>query len=198
MDSLDAVVLAFESGLPVVLQRVPRSLSAQTAADILTERLGRPVSVVVEPFTQPEGVRVIDGRPLRAEQFERWDQGRHQLGDAVSPLLVLLDVNSGTTLLQRAPHLASWSGGVRLPLEREVRLATSPEEIKLGQAALRRALHAMPELREAHYRAPIGVLVGSDRLFRGEGGVAPLVAAREALDEGILYVTRLIEEVALD
>lgn len=31
MDSLDAVVLAFESGLPVVLQRVPRTLSAQTA-----------------------------------------------------------------------------------------------------------------------------------------------------------------------
>lgn len=199
MDSLDLIALRVRSGLPLVLQRVPLQLGARTAAQVLAERLERPVEVVTDAFAaKPDAVRVIDARPLRADTFQRWDEGRAQLGDERSPLVVLLDVHSGKALLAAAPHLSSWAGGVQLPEEKSVRPARSEEELTLGRAALRRALYEHPELRETHPRVPIGVMIGSDRLFLGEGDVYPLQAAREELDEGILYITRLCEEVDLD
>jgi hypothetical protein len=199
VDSLDLVAIQVQVGLPVVLQRVPRKLDVQTAAQGLAERLERPVEVVIDAFAaKPDAVRVIDGRPLRADNFRRWDEGRAQLGDERSPLVVLLDVHSGKALLAAAPHLSSWAGGVQLPEEKSVRPARSEEELTLGRAALRRALYEHPELRETHPRVPIGVMIGADRLFLGEGGVYPLQAAREELDEGILYITRLCEEVGLE
>lgn len=199
MDSLDLIALRVRSGLPLVLQRVPLQLGARTAAQVLAERLERPVEVVTDAFAaKPDAVRVIDARPLRADTFQRWDEGRAQLGDERSPLVVLLDVHSGKALLAAAPHLSSWAGGVQLPEEKSVRPARSEEELTLGRAALRRALYEHPELRETHPRVPIGVMIGSDRLFLGEGDVYPLQAAREQLDEGILYITRLCEEVDLD
>lgn len=199
MDSLDLVVMQVRSGLPLVLQRVPRQLDARSAAHTLAERLQRPVEVVTDAFAaKPDAVRVIDARPLRSDTFRRWDEGRAQLGDERSPLVVLLDVHSGKALLAAAPHLSSWAGGVQLPEEKSVRPARSDEELELGRAALRRVLYQRPELGETHPRVPIGVIIGSDRLFLGEGGVYPLQAAREELDEGILYITRLCEEVGLD
>lgn len=199
MDSLDLVVMRVRSGLPLVLQRVPRQLDAQSAARTLAERLERPVEVVTDAFAaKPDAVRVIDARPLRADTFQRWDEGRAQLGDERSPLVVLLDVHSGKALLTAAPHLSSWAGGVELPEEKSVRPALSDQEVVLGRAALRRQLHARPALRETHPGVPIGVVIGSDRLFLGEGGVHPIQAAREELDEGIVYITRLSEEVGLE
>ena len=199
MDSLDLVALRVRAGLPLVLQRVPLRLDVQSAALGLAERLRRPVEVVTDAFaTKPDAVRIIDARPLRSDTFRRWDEGRAQLGDERSPLVVLLDVHSGKALLAAASHLSSWAGGVQLPEEQLVCPALSDKEVALGRAALRRQLHARPALRQTHSRAPIGVVVGSDQLFLGEGGVHPLQAAREELDEGILYITRLSEEVGLE
>jgi hypothetical protein len=199
MDSLDMVKLRVQARLPVVLQRVPRDLDAQAAAKGLAKRLRRPTEVVTDAFgAKPDAVRVIDARPLRADTFRQWDEGRAQLGDERSPLVVLLDVHSGKALLAAAPHLSSWAGGVQLPEEKSVRPARSDEELTLGRAALRRVLYQRPELRETHPRVPIGIMIGSDRLFLGEGDVYPLQAAREEFDEGILYITRLCEEVGLD
>lgn len=198
LDSLDVVALRIQSGLPVVLQRVPRRLDAQAVARGLIERVGRAAAVVTDAFTgRSEAVRVIDGRSLRAETFRQWDEDRAQLGDERSPLVVLLDVNSTKALLANAPHLSSWAGGVQLPEEKDVRPARSDDELALGRAALRRILQVRSELRQTHSRVPIGVVLGSDQLFLGEGGVYPLQAAREELDEGIVYITRLCEEVGL-
>ena len=193
------VALRIQAGLPVVLQRVPLRLDARSAAKGLEERLQHSVEVVTDAFAaKPNTVRVIDARSLRADTFRGWDEGRAQLGDERSPLVVLLDVNSGKALLAAAPHLSSWAGGVQLPEEKSVRPARSDEELSLGRAALRRVLYQQPELRETHPRVPIGIMIGSDRLFLGEGGVYPLQAAREEFDEGILYITRLCEEVGLE
>ncbi|MCK6515209.1 hypothetical protein L6R46_09170 [Myxococcota bacterium] len=193
------VKLRVRARLPVVLQRVPRRLDAQAAAKGLAKRLRRPTEVVTDAFSSRTGtVRVIDARTLRADTFRHWDEGRHQLGDEKSPLIVLLDVNSGKALLAAAPHLSSWAGGVQLPEEKEVRAARSDEELALGRAALQRVLHLRPSLRQTHPRVPIGIMIGSDRLFLGEGDVYPLQAAREEFDEGILFITRLCEEVGLE
>jgi hypothetical protein len=199
VDSLDLVALRVGAGLPLVLQRVPRRLDAQAAAHGLAERLRRPVEIVTDAFiAKSDAVRVIDARPLRTDTFQRWDERRAQLGDNRSPLVVLLDANSGKALLKAAPHLSSWAGGVQLPEEKDVRPARSDEELASGRAALQSILYNRPSLYETHSRVPIGVMVGSKRLFLGEGDVYPLQAAREELDEGILYITRLCEEVGLE
>lgn len=199
MDSLDLVALRVRAGLPLVLQRVPLRLDSQTAAQGLAERLQRPVEVVTDIFAAKlDAVRVIDARPLRVDTFRQWDEGRAQLGDERSPLVVLLDVHSGKALLAAAPHLSSWAGGVQLPEEQLVCPALSDKDVALGRAALQRQIHRWPSLRKTHSRAPIGVVIGSERLFLGEGGVHPFQAAREELDEGILYITRLSEEVGLE
>lgn len=193
MTTAEAVALSLQAGLPVVLQRVARATSAQGFVHELQALLGTPCAVVQAPIDRaPVGVRVLDARQASRDTFLAWDHQRARLGDASSPLVVLLDAASGRTLLQVAPHLSSWAGGVRLPVEPLVRTARSDQELRLGQNALRRVLHERPELRQED--APIGVVLGSDRVFVGLPEVSPLAQARDELDEGTVYVTRIAEE----
>lgn len=142
-DSAGTVGLALAAEVPVVLQRVPPRTTDRAFATRLAEVTGREVRVVEQPLPVLPGlIRVLDARALAAGSFRAWQADREGLGTADAPLVVLLDVRAGRLLLEEAPHLASWAGGVRMPMEPVVRTTESKQERQLGENALARIFAA--------------------------------------------------------
>jgi hypothetical protein len=185
MTSADLVAAELEAGARLVLQRVPRS----TTAEVFAAALSWGVVVNASAFPLPGHVRVLDARLVA--DFSDWDRRRAELGTPDSPLVVLLDVVSARALLQAAPQACSWAGGVRMPAERTVRGARSEEELAIGARALVRALQRNPEFAATHAGLSVGVDILSERLFAGRRDAGILDLARENLDEGIIFIAQL-------
>lgn len=191
-NTAELIAVLLLAGQRVVLQRVARTMSAAGLAEQLTTLTERPCGVVTDPLSQTPGVvRVLDARMFGVEQFAAWEPAREQLGTPESPLVVMLDMVSGPAILRAAPHVVSWAGGVRLPAERLVRFARGPDEIALGQRALRNALHEHPEFARRNLGVTVVVDIASERLFEPRRDVSAISRAREELDEGIAYEKNL-------
>ena len=177
-----------------VLLRVPRRASAAELVRGLMDQ-GLDAVVVEQALPLVEGrVRVLDARLYREADFEGWDVQREILSSPSSPLLVLLDVASGTSLLRTAPHLVSWAGGVWMVAEPTVRPAHTEEELELGRAALRRALAEDESFRVAHMGQTVAVDLLTGRLFAGGPDGGALQEARIYLDEGTVFLERLVPD----
>lgn len=194
MLDLTPVALELQAGQPLILQRVRRSVTAAEVAGVLQEHLDRPVRVVAEPTEAgEEGVRVWDARQSKESSFDGWDVQRATLASSDNALVVLLDVVTSTWLIVAAPHVVSWAGGVRLPCPPSVRPALSEEEIRLGERLLREALAERPGLRAQLGGLSLAVDLASGRIFTTRGGTPPLSLARDHMDEGVVWITRLQE-----
>jgi hypothetical protein len=190
MRSVDRVALAL-NGSPVVLQRVPRPTRSEEFAVELEAITGRPARSVDGVAIVPRVIRVLDGRTRDAANFETWDRDRASLASEESPLVVLLDVASAALVARAAPHFTSWASGIWMPAEDVVRPARSDDEVALGEATLRRALEEDPAFRDAHRGEFVGVDLLTGRLFAPKPDGGAIAAAKEQLDEGLLYLTRL-------
>lgn len=194
-DSATLVALDVSGGALVVLQRVPRSTTAESMARRLREELGSEVRVVHSPEAVADAaVRVLDGRSLRHDTFARWDQMRPTLARPGSPLVVLLNVEATRALLQAAPHVASWAGGVRLPAEPIIAETRTPAQREAGRLAFARALQADPTLRIRAQGRSVGVVIGSGRTFIMRPDAHIEDQARSELDEGLIYISRVGDE----
>lgn len=183
------------SGHPLILQRFSRTVTADSTARTLAELLDRPACVVTEATQKVEGqTRVLDARMFPAERFKAWETMRAKMADSGSPLIVMLDMVSGRTILSAAPHIVSWAGGVRLPVERLVRTVDTEAEIDLGRRALRNALLAAPEFGRRNLGVTVAVDAVSEQLFEPRADATALQRAREELDEGLVLLKRLTEE----
>lgn len=192
MDTVDTVSLALATDAIAVLQRVPRGALADEFAARIAKATGRPIRLVESPTPPVLGeIRVLDGRKIPPGGFEDWDEHREELATPEAPLVVMLDVVSARQLLREAPHVASWAGGIRLPVEALVRPAASVQERRMGRNALSRVLHEHPELVSERDGEIVGVEIGSDRLFLQLPDTSPLQRARLELDEGMIYLVRL-------
>lgn len=178
--SMEQVALELAAGRIVVLQRVPPQLTALAAMEELAQYTG-----------QPAPVRLIDARGWLEDRFIGWDIRRAVLASEASPLVVLLDVLATRSILTAAPQTCSWAGGVRMPVEKVVRLARSPSEIALGKTRLSEWMDAEPGWK-THLGEPVAIDLGSGRVFWGRELASPLAVAREYLDEGIVYMTRVL------
>lgn len=181
MTSGERVATDLAAGAQVVLQRVPRSMSAEALAAELEATLvtdwGPPI---------PGMLRVIDARQ-RAADFVDLDLRRAVLATVDSPLVVVLDAASARAMLADAPHLASWAGGVWLPGERAVRYVESDAERERGRILLRRRL--IEEGLDVQVRGlSVGVDLATTRLFVPRGDDDAITLARRSLDEGIVHV----------
>lgn len=195
MTSADQVALQIQAGQGVVLQRVPRDALAEPFAYQLGELLDRATTCVKDPFeAHPDAVRVLDARGLTREGFATWEPRRALLGDSASPLVVLLDAATARDLLTGAPHVASWAGGVQLPLERSVRAARSEAELRMGANAFSRIRAENREVLAAFLGRTVAVQIGTDRLFVPTLGASALEAAREELDDGLVYLVQVTDE----
>lgn len=195
MSTAEAVALQVLAELPVVLQRIPSALSCDAFIAALREQLAGEIVRVTDPLeARPTCVRVLDARQGTEQTFRSWEARRAELGTLRSPLVVLLNAESTRALLRAAPHVASWAGGVQLPVERSVRPAQSEQELRLGSNALSRIRRAQADLLRAYLGRTIGVQLGADRVFVPTLGASALDAAREELDEGIIYMVRVDDE----
>lgn len=196
MTSTEQVALRIGAGMPVVLQRVPREAQAETLAAQLRDLLERATTCVSDPFeAHPDTVRVLDARGRTRDDFATWEPRRGLLGDNSSPLVVLLDAATARDLLIGAPHVASWAGGVQLPLEKTVRAARSEAELRMGANAFSRIRSENHETLAAFLGRTVAVQIGTDRLFVPTLGASALDAAREELDEGLVYLVRVTDEL---
>ncbi len=186
------VGLQLRAGSRGVLQRVVRGVSTADFAKDLETEAGQPVDVVRTLEDEAEAATVlIDLRGALPMTFDGWDPRREDLFPKERSVVVLLDVSGAQALWRAAPQTASWLGGVRLPAEPPVRPAATGQERAEGEAALLRALDAQPDFLEAHRGQTVGVDLFSGRLFAGRTDATPLDLAQEALDQGILFLTRL-------
>ena len=184
-DSVDRVALRVLAGSPLVLQRVPRAFDPDAFASDLAAKVGQAVRVVSALDDRPD-LALVDLRHTGPSTFVNWDPRRADLVPDGGQRVVLLSAATGRALLQQAPHTASWAGDVGLPAEPSVRSARSDDELATG-----RHLFAAWAAEEALPRgAAIGIDLATERRFRGRADVSPLDLAREALDEGIVYLTR--------
>ena len=187
-----SVVLELQAGQPLILQRVRRAVTAESAARSLSTALGSPVQVVNSPWEPGEaGCRVMDARRAGEASFDDWDVRRATMTTPDRPLVVLLDVVTSTWLLVAAPHVASWAGGVRLPTPPSVRPALSDDEIKVGERLLREALAESPGLAAELVGRTFAVDLASGRIFVPRLTTSALELARDAMDEGVVWMTRL-------
>jgi hypothetical protein len=181
--SASRVATDLAAGAQVVLQRVPRSM----AADTFASALGRPAAVVTAWSGPIAGtIRVLDARQ-RVPDFADLDGQRAFLATADSPLVVLLDAASARAMLADAPHLASWAGGVWLPGERAVRYANNEAERERGHILLARRI-GEEGLQDVAFGRSVGVDLATTRVFVPSGDDDAITLARRALDEGIVHV----------
>ncbi len=185
-DRLAAELLA---GTPVIVQRVPPTVDSSSVAAAVRAALGVDVEVCVDPF-QRAGAAVVDLRGR--EDMTEFERRRAELSRPGQPLVLLADLRSSKLLLQQAPQMASWAGGVRLPEPPSVRPSASKEEVELGRQVLARALAEGAQLPPG---TSVGVNLADGRLFRRRGDHLPLQQAQEELDEGIIYVGRVSSAV---
>lgn len=190
MKTEDRVALDLQGGAAIVLQRVPRTTEARSFAAALSEITGQDVSTVANPCATAPGVRLFDARSLPDTAFDSWDSMRPQLATEASTLVVLLNASRARALLDRAPHVASWAGGIAMPTHPQVRYAETSDERSVGAKLLRQRL-AEQGLAEHAVGVSVGVDIASGRLFFPEGDDNALAVARRSLDEGILHVERL-------
>lgn len=180
--SAESVGLQLDAGAPLVLQRVPRSMDAETFARELHEVIGRAAVVIADvDELVPDAIRVLDARACK-RSFANWDAKREMLGSVASPLVVLLDVATTRVLLTDAPHTASWAGGVWLPSEPVIRSARGESEIHHGKQLLEQ--HRLAD----HRGRIVGVDLLSARLFVDTEERSAADAAAEELDEAVLYM----------
>ncbi len=182
--SVQLIALELEAETHIVLQRVPRSTTAEHVADELTDAV-----VAEQVFHDAQTVQVVDTRQWTADRFADWDVRRQELIDGPR-LVILLDAASGERLLKTAPQTASWAGGVRLPAERDVRPAESDDEKAAGRETLERLCRERPELVSEYRHQTIGVNLSDGRLFTPTLSESALSRARSELDEGIIFLSR--------
>lgn len=195
MNSAALLALELRAGLPLALQRVRRSETAEAFAAELGDSLDGAVRVVSHPLEPPgEGVRVLDGRRFREEDFAAWDMERARLASAEHPLVILLDVATTRWLLQAAPHVASWASGVRLPVPSAVRVARSKDELAAGRRWLQRLLRDDPVFSARHHGMTIAIDLLTGKDFVPSPPTTALERARDNLDEGIVFVTRIDDD----
>lgn len=186
------IAIELQAGQPLILQRVRRAVNAEALAASLAAQAGEDVHVVATPWEAcAAGPRVMDARRALEADFDDWDVRRATLATPERPLVVLLDVVTSTWLLVAAPHVASWAGGVRLPVPPSVRPALSEEEIGAGKRQLRDALAESPGLAAELAGLTFAVDLASGRIFKPRPSTSALELARDAMDEGVVWVTRL-------
>lgn len=195
MTSAGRTALDLVGGARVVFQRVPRGTQAEDFARSLSAELDRPVqtSEQVRPVTDDEHIVVVDGRALTAAEATGLDAWRPAFEAAPGVVVVLVDVGSEAVLLEHAPHLTSWAGGVWLPAERHVRYTETEAELERGHDALVRALRRRADGGQSLIGLSVGVDLATERLFVPTPAVDALTLARWALDEGLLHVERIYE-----
>lgn len=192
--SADAVASRIQLGQFIVLQRVRRSMSALDFVRALARRVGRPCVVIQDPLNEaPSGVRVLDGRSVTASTFAAWQECRSNLGSPASPLVVLLDISSELRILESAPHLVSWAGGVQSPVE-PIATTRTHAQAQQGQRSLRNALVGDPKFASRNMGRLIAVEISSERLFEARPGESAYDVASGALDDGLLHLLTLRPE----
>ena len=175
--------LDLAGGASLLLQRVPRAWTADALAGALQPLVGRPVRVA-RGLDDAVDIAVWDARGQPPATFDAWDPQRATLVPADGARIVLLDVATARHVLQRAPHTASFAGGVTMPPPGAVRGAETLEQAEAGDALLRRTVADHPE----HRGRLVGIDLLSERIFAGLPDATPVEVAREHLDEGIIYV----------
>lgn len=186
MSVVPRVAAQLEAGAPLVLQRAGRSTAVGEFAAALGECLQRDVRVATE-WDEVADVAVLDARSLSRDEFARWDAVRATLVPPGGQRVVLLDAVSAGALLASAPHVASWAGGVWLPEPELVGVVQTEKDMEVG----RRLLREWSERHPGHAGEWVGIDLQSGRVFRRTGDASEVDAAREALDEGLVYRGRV-------
>ena len=170
----DRVVLELLGGARLVLQRVARGTDAGAFARYLEASTGRATALVVGRVPAIEGsVRLLDARGWTSGAFVGWDAIRATLATPAAQLVVLLDVAAARALSSAAPQVASWAGGIRLPVEAAVRPARTREEEERGRAALQRAMEEEPDRLQKLIGEVIAIDLFSERVFVGRPDAGP-------------------------
>lgn len=176
------------AGQRLLLQRVPPTVTAASAAKQLSEWAARSF-VVIDSLSDWRAEcpwAVLDGRAREVEGLE--DARRAELLARPGSLLILLDRPASIALAQSAPQLVSAAGGVALPEPSGVVRITDAAACLAAHEELERALGNHPATAARANGKYVAIEIVSSRLFLPEPGSTALQVAEECLDTGSVYL----------